>query len=314
MAVLWVAGLLVAAAAVAAAGYAAGRRRTTDGAPAVEAPPAAAEGAAAHALRIAEVTHELRTPVAGMIGMAGLLRETGLNPEQTAYAEAVEAAGRSLLGVIDELLDAAADRAGADAARPFSPQRLAEGIAELLAPRALAKGIEIAAFVDPAVPERLVGDARRLRQILLNLAGNAVKFTATGGVGIRVDCRDHGIAFTVHDTGPGLPPALAAGRFRRFRRGAGAEAGSGLGLAIADRLAATLGSRLAVESAPGRGTAIGLTLPLPAAAAAALPAEAPLAGLSVLVAARSPFAAPWLVERLAAAGAAAALVGDAAAA
>jgi CheY-like chemotaxis protein/anti-sigma regulatory factor (Ser/Thr protein kinase) len=298
------AALLGAAALSAAAGYAAGRRR-------LEAEAAAAPVPAA--LRLAEVTHELRTPVAGMIGMAALLGETGLTPEQAAYAEAIGAAGRALLGVVDDLLDSAANAAGAAPVRPFAPQRLVEEVAELLAPRALAKGIEIAAFVAPDVPARLVGDGGRIRQLLLNLAGNAVKFTAEGGVGLRVEAAASGIAFSVHDTGPGLPAPLRTGRFGRFRRGGAAESESGLGLAIAQRLAERLGGRLAVTSAPGRGTTISATLPLAAAKGTALPAAAPpLAGLGVVVAARSPFAAPWLVERLVAEGAAATLAGDAA--
>jgi CheY-like chemotaxis protein/anti-sigma regulatory factor (Ser/Thr protein kinase) len=284
-----------------------GWRRRSAGIATDAAPAAAPEPPS---LRIAEVTHELRTPVAGMIGMAGLLLDSGLTPEQTAYAEAIGAAGRSLLLVIDELLDEAADVAGAGEVRPVAPQRMVEQVAELLAPRAMEKGIEIAAFVDPAVPERLVGDGRRIRQALVNLAGNAVKFTGRGGVGIRVEARADGIAFAVHDTGPGIPPATRARLFGRFQRGEGREAGSGLGLAIAARLAERLGASLAVDSIPGHGTTVVLTLPLAAGPVAAQAAPTPLAGLGILVVARSPFAAPWLVERLTAAGAVAALAND----
>src|SRR4051812_30773650 len=138
---------------------------------------------------LATVSHEFRTPLNVILGMAALVLDTALNPEQTTYVHAIKTSGQALLLLVDEILDFSRIEAGRLTlnVEPFDLHDLIEGVVELLAPPAQGKGIEIAAFVAPDVPRRVVGDEDRLRQILVNLAGNAVKFTEAGGVGISVE-------------------------------------------------------------------------------------------------------------------------------
>lgn len=255
---------------------------------------------------VATVTHELKTPLAGMIGMANLLLEADPTPEQATYAEAIRASGDALMTIVDDILSLAAADAGKreHAAEGFAPAELAEQIVELLAPRALEKGLEIAASVGEGVPALVRGDAARIRQILLNLAGNAVKYTSTGGVGLRIDRTDRGLRFAVHDTGPGLSEELRETLFQPFERGENAaEPGTGLGLAIARQLTERLGGALSVESAPGRGSTFAATLPLDLTAPQPAEPVAALEGVRVIIAAATCFEAPWISERLSLAGA-----------
>src|SRR4051812_37729803 len=176
---------------------------------------------------LATVSHEFRTPLNGILGMADLLLDTAPSPEQTTYIRAVKTSGEALLSLIDEILDFSKIEAGRLdlAAEPLDPRALVEGVVELLAPKAQGKGIEIASFVARDVPARVVGDPDRLRQILVNLAGNAVKFTEAGGVGVAVEITPAGeLALVVQDTGSGIPEDRLPALFKEFEQG---EAGHG---------------------------------------------------------------------------------------
>ena len=169
---------------------------------------------------LATVSHEFRTPLNGILGMADLLGDTGLDPEQTTYVRALRTSGEALLGLVDDILDFAKVEAGKLELvnERFDLGLLVEIVTELMAPRAQAKGIELAAHLAPDLPTHLVGDRDRLRQILLNLVGNAVKFTERGGVGIRVLRSGGGVEIVVSDTGPGIPEHRLTAIFEEFEQ------------------------------------------------------------------------------------------------
>ena len=284
----------------------------------------AESGSVAKSRFLATVSHEMRTPLNGILGMADLVLGTSLDAEQRTYVEAVRTSGKALLGLIDGILDFARIEAGRLdlAAEPFDLGALAEGVVELLAPRAQDRGLEIALDVTDDVPRMTVGDADRVRQVLINLAGNAIKFTDRGGVGVsllRAGGGD-GIVIAVSDTGPGIPQERLPTLFEEFEQGDGTAArrheGTGLGLAITRRLVARMGGRIDVESRLGRGSIFRVMLPL--AEAAEPGGEAPtraaqrarLDGRRCLIVADSPFQAPYLARSLARAGAAAVVVGS----
>ncbi len=225
-----------------------------------------AEAASAAKSRfLATVSHELRTPLSGVMGMADLLIDTGLTPEQATYARAVKSSGESLLSLIDEILDFSKIESGKLelAAENFDLSALVEGVAELIAPRAQDKGLEIASFITPRTPRQLLGDPARLRQVLLNLAGTAVKFSSHGGVGVSVSLSAQGrILFEVADTGEGIAPDRLERIFEEFEQGEGVADGAGLGLAISRSLVEMMGGSLKVESRPGRGSTFTAEIPL----------------------------------------------------
>jgi len=259
---------------------------------------------------LANVSHEIRTPLNGIIGMAELLNGTSLSAEQKTYIEAIRSSGSALASLIDEMLDFSKIEAGRIdlAEEPFDLVALVEGVVELLAPRAQGKGLDIAGSLAADVPNYLIGDAARLRQVLINLAGNAVKFTEAGGVGLRVlRLGEDRLQFRVVDTGPGVPEHRRAAIFEEFEQGDGSttrrHGGTGLGLAISQRLVERMGGRLTLEASSCEGSTFAFTLPLRIADRPEPPAATQLAGRRALIVAASPFEAPYLGARLAEAGA-----------
>jgi signal transduction histidine kinase/CheY-like chemotaxis protein/GAF domain-containing protein len=248
---------------------------------------------------LAAMSHEIRTPMNGVLGMLELLKSTRLDAEQSEMVSVVRESANSLLKIIDDILDFSKIEAGKIEIEEveLSPLQVGEGVAETLTPEARRKEIAVVTFVDPAVPDLLAGDAVRLRQILFNLVGNAIKFTQHGEVSIAVriaaeDTTSVTLRFEVADTGIGLTDDQIARLFQPFMQGDRSTTrrfgGTGLGLSISKRLVELMQGEISVASEPGQGSTFSFTARLARRPAKAVAGKRPLQGQRLLIVDDSP--------------------------
>jgi signal transduction histidine kinase/CheY-like chemotaxis protein len=252
----------------------------------------------AKSLLLANMSHEIRTPMTGVVGFANLLAGTPLTSEQREYVDGIRSSGEALLTLINDILDFSKIEAGRLEleSRPFEIRSSVDKAVALFMARAKEKGLYLTVSIDPRVPAVVSGDAGRLRQILINLLGNAVKFTEVGEVTLTVTAFEapgqwRRISFVVKDTGPGIAPEHQQRIFESFSQVDASTSrkygGTGLGLAISRSLADQMGGHLRVESQPGQGAAFSFSIlselaELPPAPDAPPPAHGPMTDLPVL--------------------------------
>lgn len=260
---------------------------------------AALAAARAKSAFLATMSHEVRTPLNGILGMAEALSLTRMAPEQAAMVEVLRTSGRDLTALLDEILDYSRIEAGMADLDPteHDPRASAEHVAELFLPTARAKGLRLSVSLDAGLPRRIMGAERAIRQVMSNLVSNAIKFTDAGRVSLSLWMEggpgSETLVAEVADTGRGVPPEMRAAIFGRFHKGPDADgtgprgevvAGSGLGLAIVSRLCALHGGDVRVGDTPGGGATFTARVKVapPAAAATKTPAEEPATAVAAL--------------------------------
>ncbi len=248
---------------------------------------AAEQASQAKSAFLATMSHEIRTPMNGVLGMTNLLLDTPLTEKQRSFVNTIRSSGDALLAIINDILDFSKIEAGRMdlESHPFDLRRLVENVVHLVTPRAEEKGLRISSLVDGDVPRIVAGDSVRLRQVLLNLIGNAIKFTQRGEVTVSagVSKEEAGLKprllFAVKDTGIGIPADRQDKLFQSFSQVDSSTArrfgGTGLGLAISKRLISLMGGRIWVESEPSSGSTFWFTASLPAAEGAAITSVEP---------------------------------------